>query len=76
MDASCEPGGSAPKPGPGIRTRLLKGIGAQGFSQVVQIFIRLTEVPLLQGFWDRIWRIGRFLRHMVAIHLSFLCHGL
>jgi O-antigen/teichoic acid export membrane protein len=35
----------------GIRGRLLKGIGAQGFSQAVQIFIRLAEVPLLLSFW-------------------------
>ena len=35
----------------GIRERLLKGTGAQGFSQVVQIFIRLAEVPLLLSFW-------------------------
>jgi len=31
--------------------RLTKGLGAQGYSQVVQIFIRLAEVPLLLGFW-------------------------
>lgn len=37
--------------GSGIRERLLKGIGAQGFSQVVQVFIRLAEVPLLLSFW-------------------------
>ena len=37
--------------GSGIRERLLKGIGAQGFSQAVQIFIRLAEVPLLLSFW-------------------------
>jgi hypothetical protein len=37
--------------GTGIRNRLLKGFGAQGFSQAVQIFIRLAEVPLLLGFW-------------------------
>ena len=34
-----------------LRTRLLKGTGAQAFSQVVQIFIRLAEVPLLLAFW-------------------------
>ena len=34
-----------------VRKRLLKGLGAQGFSQVVQIFIRLAEVPLLLSFW-------------------------
>ena len=32
-------------------SRLTKGLGAQGFSQAVQIFIRLAEVPLLLGFW-------------------------
>ena len=37
--------------GSGIRERLLKGIGAQSFSQAVQIFIRLAEVPLLLSFW-------------------------
>ncbi|MBC2710774.1 MAG: lipopolysaccharide biosynthesis protein [Desulfosarcina sp.] len=42
---------SKQKTGSGIRERLLKGIGAQGFSQVVQIFIRLAEVPLLLSFW-------------------------
>lgn len=31
--------------------RILKGTGAQMFSQVVQIFIRLAEVPLLLAFW-------------------------
>jgi O-antigen/teichoic acid export membrane protein len=34
-----------------LRSRLLKGTGAQAFSQVVQIFIRLSEVPLLLAFW-------------------------
>jgi len=29
----------------------MKGIGAQGFSQAVLIFIRLAEVPLLLTFW-------------------------
>lgn len=32
-------------------TRLTKGLGAQGYSQAVQILIRLAEVPLLLGFW-------------------------
>lgn len=32
-------------------SRLIKGMGAQGYSQVVQIFIRLAEVPLLLGYW-------------------------
>jgi O-antigen/teichoic acid export membrane protein len=34
-----------------LLSRLTKGLGAQGYSQVVQIFIRLAEVPLLLGFW-------------------------
>ncbi len=32
-------------------SRLRRGLGAQGFSQAVQIFIRLAEVPLLLAFW-------------------------
>lgn len=34
-----------------LRSRILKGAGAQAFGQVVQIFIRLSEVPLLLAFW-------------------------
>ena len=34
-----------------LLARLFKGTGAQAFSQGVQIIIRLTEVPLLLGFW-------------------------
>jgi O-antigen/teichoic acid export membrane protein len=34
-----------------LASRLTKGLGAQGYSQAVQIFIRLAEVPLLLGFW-------------------------
>jgi O-antigen/teichoic acid export membrane protein len=34
-----------------LRSRLKRGIGAQGFSQAVQIFIRLAEVPLLLAYW-------------------------
>ena len=34
-----------------LRGRLSRGLGAQGFSQVVQILIRLGEVPLLLHFW-------------------------
>jgi O-antigen/teichoic acid export membrane protein len=34
-----------------LLSRLTKGLGAQGYSQVVQIFIRLAEVPLLLGLW-------------------------
>jgi O-antigen/teichoic acid export membrane protein len=32
-------------------SRLTMGLGAQGYSQAVQIFIRLAEVPLLLGLW-------------------------
>jgi O-antigen/teichoic acid export membrane protein len=34
-----------------ILSRLTKGLGAQGYSQMVQMFIRLAEVPLLLGYW-------------------------
>ncbi|MEA3641095.1 MAG: hypothetical protein VBE63_14300 [Lamprobacter sp.] len=34
-----------------MRQRLLRGFGAQGISQAVQIFIRLAEVPLFLHFW-------------------------
>jgi O-antigen/teichoic acid export membrane protein len=34
-----------------LKTRLMKGTGAQAFGQVVQILIRLSEVPLLLAFW-------------------------
>jgi len=34
-----------------LRSRLFKGLGAQGYSQAVQVFIRLVEVPLLLRFW-------------------------
>jgi O-antigen/teichoic acid export membrane protein len=37
--------------GTGMRGRLLKGFGAQGFTQAVQVFIRLAEVPLFITFW-------------------------
>ena len=32
-------------------SRLRRGLGAQGLSQLVQIFIRLAEIPLLLAFW-------------------------
>ncbi len=35
----------------GLFSRMRRGAGAQGFSQAVQIFVRLAEVPLLLGFW-------------------------
>jgi len=34
-----------------LRGRLVKGLSAQAFGQVVQIIIRLGEVPLFLGFW-------------------------
>jgi O-antigen/teichoic acid export membrane protein len=34
-----------------LRSRLIKGLGAQGYAQTAQIFIRLVEVPLLLGYW-------------------------
>ena len=34
-----------------LESRLTKGLGAQGYSQAVQIFIRLAEVPLLLVYW-------------------------
>lgn len=35
-----------------LAQRLRKGVGAQGFSQAVNLFIRLAEVPLFLAFWD------------------------
>lgn len=34
-----------------LQNRLVKGIGAQGFAQIVQIVVRLGEVPLFLSFW-------------------------
>lgn len=34
-----------------LLSRLKSGIGAQGFAQLVQLFIRIAEVPLFLGFW-------------------------
>lgn len=34
-----------------MRSRLAKGLGAQGYAQAVQVLIRLIEVPLLLGCW-------------------------
>jgi O-antigen/teichoic acid export membrane protein len=51
MHNSCGPEESNQTKTSGLRGRLLKGLGAQGFSQAVQIFIRLAEVPLLLSFW-------------------------
>ena len=35
-----------------LYTRLFRGVGAQSYSQVVQLIIRLAEVPLLLHFWN------------------------
>jgi len=51
MHDACESEVSKQTDSSGIRRRILKGFGAQGFSQAVQIFIRLAEVPLLLTFW-------------------------
>ncbi len=32
-------------------SRIKRGVGAQGFSQAVQVFIRFAEVPLFLGVW-------------------------
>ena len=34
-----------------LKSRLSKGLSAQGFSQAVQVILRLGEVPLLLHFW-------------------------
>ena len=51
MHDACESEVSKQTVSSGIRRRILKGFGAQGFSQAVQIFICLAEVPLLLTFW-------------------------
>ena len=49
--------------------RLRKGLGAQGFSQAVNLFIRLAEVPLFLAFWGP-ERYGEWL--MVAAIPAYL----
>lgn len=49
--------------------RLRKGLGAQGFSQAVNLFIRLAEVPLFLAFWGA-ERYGEWL--MVAAIPAYL----
>jgi len=34
-----------------LRSRIAKGLGAQGYAQAVQILIRFVEIPLLLGYW-------------------------
>ena len=51
MHDACESEVSKQTVSSGIRRRILKGFGAQSFSQAVQIFIRLAEVPLLLSYW-------------------------
>lgn len=52
-----------------VLQRLRRGLGAQGFSQVVNLFIRLAEVPLFLAFWGA-ERYGEWL--MVAAIPSYL----
>ena len=49
--------------------RLRKGLGAQGFGQAVNLFIRLAEVPLFLAFWGP-ERYGEWL--MVAAIPAYL----
>lgn len=49
--------------------RLRKGLGAQGFRQLANLFIRLAEVPLFLSFWGA-ERYGEWL--MVAAIPSYL----
>lgn len=49
--------------------RLRRGVGAQGFSQAANLFIRLAEVPLFLAFWGA-ERYGEWL--MVAAIPSYL----
>ena len=51
MPNTCESVVLKQTSGSDFRRRILKGFGAQGFSQAVQVFIRLAEVPLLLSFW-------------------------
>jgi len=52
-----------------IILRLRNGLGAQGFSQAVNLFIRLAEVPLFLSFWGA-QRYGEWL--MIAAIPSYL----
>lgn len=52
-----------------VAQRLLKGLGAQGLSQVTNLFIRFFEVPLFLTFWGP-ERYGEWL--MVAAIPSYL----
>lgn len=52
-----------------IIQRLRKGLGAQGFGQAVNLFIRLAEVPLFLAFWGP-ERYGEWL--MVAAIPAYL----
>lgn len=49
--------------------RLVNGLGAQGFGQAVNLFIRVAEVPLFLGFWGA-ERYGEWL--MVAAIPAYL----
>lgn len=75
MTKLCKLEQSKNKTGTGIRSRLLKGIGAQSFSQVVQILIRLAEVPLLLLFWDTQLYGEWLMLSAIPIYLSIIDGG-
>lgn len=52
-----------------VLQRLRRGLGAQGFGQAVNLFVRLAEVPLFLAFWGA-ERYGEWL--MVAAVPSYL----
>ena len=57
-----------------ITNRLLKGVAAQGFSQAVQIFIRIAEVPLLLTFWGAPLYGEWLIISAIPVYLS-ICDG-
>jgi O-antigen/teichoic acid export membrane protein len=54
-----------------LLSRLLKGTGAQAFSQLVQISIRLSEVPLFLFFWGTQLYGEWLMLSAVPLYLSF-----
>lgn len=55
-----------------VLSRLMSDVGAQGFSKVVQIVIRLAAIPILLNLWE-INLYGEWL--MVAAIPTFLAIG-
>jgi O-antigen/teichoic acid export membrane protein len=55
-------------------SRLTKGLGAQGYSQAVQILIRVAEVPLLLGVWGT-QLYGEWLMLAAIPSCLFICDG-